>query len=1507
MRKKDIAVIGMSGRFPGAPDLARFWRNLCDGVESISRYSDDELLAGGAEPQELANAQYVKAGSHLDDLDLFDAAFFGINPREAETMDPQQRLFLECAWEALEDAGYDPHACTGSIGVYAGCAMSSYLYRLYRNPTFMGLVGHLQVLIGNDKDYLTTHVSYKLNLKGPSVSVQTTCSTSLVAIAMACRSLEIGECDMALAGGVCVRVPQKAGYYHEPGGIYSPDGHCRVFDADAQGVVFGSGVGVVLLKPVAAALADGDAIHAVVRGVAINNDGALKLSYTAPGLEGQTEVIARAQRAARTPPRSITYVEAHGTGTVLGDPVEIAALTSAFRRGTSRRGFCAVGSVKSNVGHLDHAAGVAGFIKTALALEHGLLPPSLNCAQPNPRIDFENSPFYVNTSLKPWDTSGAPRRAGVSAFGIGGTNVHLVMEEAPRKPAPQEGQRPAHLLVLSARSSAALQNATVRLADHLKRHPDLRPADLAYTLQTGRRAFAYRRALVFRSLDDAVKDLETLDARRVATGVVAAKSAPVALMFSGQGAQYVNMARGLYQSEPTFRSIVDRCAAALEAPLGLDLRAVIYPAPGEERPDLLRETRITQPALFAIEYALARLLMEWGVRPDAMIGHSIGEYVAACLAGCFPVEDGLRIVAERGRLMQAQPPGSMLAVLLPEAETRSLLDDQLDLAAINGESQCVVAGETAAIARLQERLTAAGVSCSRLETSHAFHSRMMEPAFEEFAGLVSTVHLELPRVRWVSTLTGTWITDAQATSAEYWARHMRDPVRFFDGVRVLLTETSDLLLEVGPGETLNRLARRAAGGGSDRRALASLPQAEGASADVDFLLQTLGRLWVSGVPIDWAGVHAHDRPARAHLPTYAFERQRYWVADPDEEQEGVDGARLKNPDIGEWFYTPSWKYSVAPELQTLSGASCWLIFKDASGVAAEVIGLLEAQGQEVVAVTTGAEFRRVTEDAYEIDPRQRDHYTELFRALRAGGRTPEHIAHFWTTSGRQAVGRDEGAVSAFQDRAFYSVLAIAQALVALNVTAPVRIDVISDRMQSVTGEEAINPAVATIAGVCRSVPQEYPNLRCRSIDVVVPPSSAPEWRLLGERLYAELTCDRLDAAIAYRGGQRWVQVFEHERFEEPGPRASLLRQNGVYLLTGGLGRIPLVLATELAGYDARLAFVGRSKFPPRVEWNRYLATHAPDDVTGRRIRQLLEIESLGVEFMILRADVADEWELGQAIDRVYARYGTLHGVIHGAGDVSSAGFFGIDQADKAVCERQFAAKIRGLIVLERLLRHETLDFWLLLSSISSVLAGLGYVAYGAANAFMDAFAAERSAATGVPWISVDWDEWDFTEGAEYDPAHAVILADEGVECFRRLAAWTTPSRVIVSVNDLYTRIDQWINLSGAAKAEVADGRLHARPETGTTYVAPRNELEQRIASVWQELLGVSQVGVHDDFFAELSGSSLLATQLVTRLRNQFQKELPLRRFFEAPTVAELAAIIGGDATPAGAEPAVARV
>lgn len=874
----EIAIVGMAGRFPGAKNVAEFWRNLRDGVESITRFSDEELIAAGVDPVLLSDPDYVKAWSVLADVESFDAEFFGFAPREAETMDPQHRLFLECAWEALEDAGYDSENSSGPIAVYAGAGTNSYLlHNLQFNGDLIRSPDVLQMIIGSDKDYLTTRVSYKLNLTGPSVTVQTACSTSLVAVHLACQSLLAGECDMALAGGVTIRLPQIGGYLYQEGSIFSPDGHCRAFDARAQGTLWGSGVGIVVLKRLEDALADGDHIYAVIKGTAINNDGALKIGYTAPSIGGQARMIARALAMADVASETVSYIEAHGTGTRLGDPIELAALTQAFRSGTEKKGFCSIGSLKTNIGHLGAAAGVTGLIKTALALTHKELPPSLHFERPNPRIEFADSPFYVQTALSEWKADKSPRRAGVSSLGIGGTNAHAVLEEAPASE-PSGESRSWKLVLLSAKTSAALERATENLLAHFKKTPDLNLADAAYTLQVGRKRFSHRRMLVCRDVDDALAALEASKPKRLATTYEERTGRSVAFMFPGQGSQYTGMGRDLYRFEPVFREQVDLCSELLRPQLKIDLREVLYP--GEQNAaeaNRMLETCIAQPALFVVEYAIAKLWMAWGVHPDAMIGHSIGEYVAACLAGVFSLEDALALLAARGRLMQRLPGGAMLAVPMRPQEIRPLLGERLSLAAINESRLCVVSGPTHAVELLQSRLAEQGFPSRRLRISHAFQSRMMDPILEPFTDEVRRVKLKQPRILYLSNVTGTWITAAEATSSNYWARHLRHTVRFAEGVQELLKDPNRILLEVGPGQTLSGPAKRYRGKASGQVVFSSLRRLHDQGSESEFLLQTLGELWLAGKPVDWAGFSAHERRRRVPLPTYPFERQRYWI------------------------------------------------------------------------------------------------------------------------------------------------------------------------------------------------------------------------------------------------------------------------------------------------------------------------------------------------------------------------------------------------------------------------------------------------------------------------------------------------------------------------------------------------------------------------------------------------------------------------------------------------------
>ncbi|MEG3875943.1 beta-ketoacyl synthase N-terminal-like domain-containing protein [Microcoleus sp. herbarium7] len=957
--KDEIAIVGMRGRFPGAKDVDIFWQNLRDGVESISFFTDEELISTGTDPAVFNDPKYVKAGTILEDIELFDAAFFGFTPREAEIADPQQRLFLECAWEALENAGYNSDTYSGQIGLFAGVTISSYLFfNLYPNRDLIESVDLFQVLIGNDKDHITTQTSYKLNLKGPSINIQTTCSTSLVAVHLACQSLLNGESDIALAGGVSIQLPQKTGYRYQEGGINSPDGHCRAFDANAGGTIFGSGLGIVVLKRLEDAVAEGDCIHAVIKGSAINNDGSLKVGYTAPSVEGQREVILEALALAGVESETISYIEAHGTGTSLGDPIEIAALTQAFRTRTNQNSFCAIGSVKTNVGHLNTAAGITGLIKTIQALKHKQIPACLHFQEPNPQIDFANSPFYVNTTLSEWKTNGNPRRAGVSSFGIGGTNAHIILEETPALEA-SSSSRPWQLLLLSAKTNTALETATANLAQHLQHHPDLNIADVAYTLQVGRRTFEHHRMVVCRDIQDALNALTNADTQRVFTHYQKPSHRPIVFMFSGQGAQYVNMGRELYEVEPIFREQIDICSEILKPHLGIDLRSILYPSEAQtaEASQQLQQTAITQPAMFVVEYAIAKLWIQWGVNPVALIGHSIGEYVAATLAGVFSLEDALFLVASRGQLMQKLPSGSMLAVPLPEQEVQPFLGKELSLAAINAPSSCVVSGSTEAIETLQNQLNSQAIDCRRLHTSHAFHSEMMQPIVEQFALAIKKVKLNPPQIPFISNVTGTWITENEATNPSYWSKHLRQTVRFSAGISELLKQPEAIFLEVGPGRTLSSLTKRHLEPDAKHLVLTSLRHPQEQQSDVGLLLNALGRLWMAGVKIDWSGFSIHESRHRLPLPTYPFERQRYWID-------------AKSPSL-----------SGSNNSTTSDRKDRWLVFVDESGAGSQLLNKLEQKGQNVITLKLGKQFAKLSEGIYTINPQNQDDLDALLAEL----------------------------------------------------------------------------------------------------------------------------------------------------------------------------------------------------------------------------------------------------------------------------------------------------------------------------------------------------------------------------------------------------------------------------------------------------------------------------------------------------------------------------------------------
>jgi acyl transferase domain-containing protein/acyl carrier protein len=1596
-----VAVIGLAARFPGARDARSFWRNLRDGVESISRFTAAELAAAGIEAGELSDPRYVPAKGVLEDADLFDAAFFGFTPREAEVMDPQHRVFLECAWEALEDAGCDPRRQPGRIGVWAGSGASSYLIaNLLPARERLQAVGALQVLLLNDRDFLAARAAYALDLKGPSVSVQTACSTSLVAVHMACQSLLAGECDVALAGGVAVSVPLRAGYLYQEGGVLSPDGRCRAFDAAAAGSVEGNGCGVVVLKRLADALAGGDRIDAVIRGSAVNNDGAARAGFTAPSLEGQAEVIAESLMMAGVEPESIGCLEAHGSGTPLGDPIEVAALAQAFRAtGPARGGAgrCALGSVKTNIGHCNTAAGVAGLIKAVQALVHRTLPPSLHFTTPNPRLDLRDGPFYVPAAAAPWQAGEWPRRAGVSSFGLGGTNAHVVLEEAPRAAPRDPPSRPWQLLPLSARTPAALEAAAARLAAHLGSRLESRAAapgegggggesegraaaylaDLAWTLQTGRQAFAERRFVVASDLAGA---RAALAGRAVSGRREGAGARPVVFLFPGLGDQYAGMAAELYRFEAVFRGEVDRCVERLEPWLGTDLREVmlappaaapvpagrtVRPAgPGPDLRALLRRegaaqepaearldrTLFAQPACFVVEYALAGLLMSWGIEPQALIGYSLGEYVAACIAGSITLDQALALVARRAQRIEELPAGAMLAMPFGEEEARPLLGAELCLAATNGPHCSVAGGPAAAIQDLERRLAAAGASSVRIRTTHAFHSAMMEPAAAEVSRIARSVlggPMRPPRIPWISNLTGTWITAGDLADPDYWARHLRGTVRFAEGVGELLAEPDRVFVEVGPGAALGTLVKQHTAAVANRITVATLRGATEGSPELEHLLDAVGRLWLAGVEVDWQRFQDGAR-RRVALPTYPFERRRYWTEPPAPgavSSAAVAGAAAA-PDLADWYWVPSWRRVPAPAAGEVGApGEHWLLFvDDATAPLGEAIaGLLRGSGRTVSTVSPGAALATPAADAFTLDPIRPGDYEALFAALRRGRGLPARILHLWGLT------TEEPSFQKAQEAGLGSLTLLAQAIAAAGGTAPVRPAIVANGLAEVMDGDPIHPAKATALGALKVLHQELPRLSALAVDTALPrPGSAAERRLAAQ-LLAELAAPAASTApaappeapaellIALRGRQRFVRAFERVRLPPaPPPVAAphVPALGGVYFIAGAAGGPGMAIAEHLVRrHQARVGLLLPDELPPRAGWETWQpppGTPAAQDAIGAAIRRLLALErGPGLDRVLIARGAAGDGEaLRSALAATRSRFGPPLGAFW-TGGAFAGGLLQLKTPQALAAALEPVA--RGAEALLAAMAEITAaagaaPFVVLCSTTTAVTGGLGLLEGAAAGCLLEALALSRAAdpprVVTVHWDPYQWGGW-LVAGTAAGMAGmapeevAAALAAHGVAEERSAAALERVlphplPAVIVSARGLPGLMAETDSVTAetlAAQLAPATGERVVRPELSTPYAPPRGELEERIAALWQELFGIQPIG-RDDSFLDLGGHSLLAIQIVTQLRHRLEADLPVTALFEAPTVAELAQAVRrvrGEADPAELESLLALV
>ncbi|TYO88771.1 type I polyketide synthase [Oceanicella actignis] len=1376
----DIAIVGMALHVPGARDPSAFWHNLREGVESIRRLSEDELLAAGESPDRIRHPNYVPAAAPLEGFDEFDAEFFGFSPKEAAILDPQHRQFLETAWEALENAGHPPERFPGPIGVFAGCGMGSYFYfNICSNPDLVDQVGMFLLRhTGNDKDFLATRVSHIFDLKGPSVNIQTACSTSLAATHYACQALLGGECDMALAGGATVELPHARGYLFQEGEILSPDGHCHAFDHRAQGTVFGSGAAVVALRRLKDALADGDHVWAVIKGTAVNNDGAAKAGYLAPSVDGQAAAIAEAHAVAGVGPDTIGYVECHGTGTYLGDPIEVAALTDAFRRGTDKTGFCRIGSVKTNIGHLDTAAGAASLIKTALALHEGEIPPSLGYEAPNPAIDFESSPFQVADALTPWPRGAAPRRAGVNSLGVGGTNVHAVLEEAPAQAASEPSDWPFQPIVLSARSRKALDEASAALAAHLRAHPEQDLADVAFTLKEGRRAFEKRRVLVAADREEAARLLEERPPRRVFDHEALAEP-EVVFMFPGGGAQYVNMARDLYETEPVFADWMDKGLEILAPLTDHDPRALWLPEPGAEAEaaERLRRPSAQLPLIMIVEYALAQLWMSWGVRPAALVGHSMGENVAACLAGVMSFEDCIRLVHLRGRLFDEAPAGGMLSVPISAQRLAPLLGEELDVASVNAPELTVASGPQAALDALQARLAELDIEAQRIPIDIAAHSRMLDPLLARFGDFLRGLSLSPPRIPIVSNRTGKVLTDAEATDPDHWVRHLRGTVRFADCIGALAERPGRVFLEVGPGKALGAMARMH-GAVPAQQVIDTLRHPDEAISDDAYFLGAVARLWALGVEADWTQIWGEARRRRVPLPTYPFQRARYFIEPGVGAHRGGAERPARIDDIARWGARPVWrpKFADCPvdleeegalEAALAEGAAprSWLFFMDEAGLAARAAARLRAAGAEVIEVRAGDAFARTGEDAYVIAPeRGREDYDLLVRDLVERGRAPQRIAHFWLTTAKESFRPGSSFFHRNQEQGFYALTFLAQAIAAEGLPAPLHMTVVTSGAARVKDEPLPHPEKAAVAGPARVIPRELPGVTCATLDVALPGAGAraggplamlrdpfagrraaeAEMDLLAERVLEDLLAAPACAAAALRGERRFELEWRPMPLPEA-PRTPILPEGGVCLITGGFGGVGLTVAERLARESrARLVLVSRTPPPPREEWAALARALAPDDPRLRRIRAVERLEALGAQVMPAAADVCDLEQMRAVLAEAERRFGPVQAVIHAAGAVRDAPL--MTKTPSAI-EDVFAPKIHGLQVLQTLFFDEArkgarapLDWMALFSSTSTVIAPAGQVDYVAANEYLNAWAqAHAGGPTRV--VAIDWGVW----------------------------------------------------------------------------------------------------------------------------------------------------------------------
>jgi acyl transferase domain-containing protein/acyl carrier protein/NADP-dependent 3-hydroxy acid dehydrogenase YdfG len=1339
-----IAIIGMDCRIPGASNTNEFWANLINGTESITEFTRDELIASGESLKNINNPKYVPRRGIVEGVDMFDAGFFGFTPREAELLDPQQRIFLETCWHALEDGGYSERNDKIRVGVFGGSGTAWYLNDIYNNPKVKKYADSISVVTSSDKDYLTTRVSYKLNLNGPSLNIQSACSTSMAATILGIQSLLDYQSDLVLAGGVSVQYPEKVGYLYVPGSLESPDGHCRPFDKEAGGTAFSRGCGVVLLKRYDEAVKDGDYIYAVINGSAMNNDGNKKVGYTAPSIQGQKEVILEAIESAGISAREIDMVEAHGTATPVGDPIEVSSLSEAFREYTSEKQFCALGSVKSNIGHTDAASGIISIIKTALSLKHKIIPASINYTEANPKIDFENSPFFVNTSLREWKKEKEGKMTAlINSFGVGGTNACLIMQNPPEtKTNNSTGTHKYNILAVSTMSSAALDVYQENIKEFIQNHNHINPTNLSFTSLAGRKHFKNRTFVVYEDLNDLQSKIANGKWRK---NKLSEDNRQLVFMFPGQGNQYINMGKDLYDKYPVFKDTVDRCADLLQSEINLDIRTVIFQKENRRQNDeLINQTYITQPALFIISYAQAQLLISWGIKPSYLIGHSVGEYVAATLSGVFSLEEALFAVARRGRLIQNLSAGAMTAVLLSEEEVIPLLEPSCSIGALNSPGLSVISGPFEDIEKLEQKLSNKKIFNKRIPTSHAFHSAMMEPMIKEFSIIFENISLKEPLIPIVSTVTGQILSHEEAQSADYWTEHVRKTVRFSDAISTAMTFSPSVFVEAGPGQSLESATKRHFSQDTPHAVLSTMPAAGNNENGLKYLANALGNFWSYGLSPNWNIYFSKSFQNRIPFPLYPYDRKRY-IVERASGQLVSEEEIVKEPDISQWVYRPYWKKSAGSKIllhRYLSGikqeeevteTNNYLVFGDNNKLTNKIIDLLKSRNENIILAGRDDNLDNKGKYDYVINPGKKEDYKQLLNGLNESGFYPNRIIHLWNVEEHTTKPNSKNC-NKTEEIAYYSPLYLEQSLIENESQAKINILMVANGVFSVFGEKIHNPLKALAIGPTRSIHRESKRIKARFIDLDL---QYGKMENTADQLINEVDLINSDLVVALRGEQRWVEGFEKFYLPKPANQHFVFKNNGIYLITGGTGGLGIEFAKHIAGQvNAHIILTSRSSLPERNKWHSLPENSSSN--TLKKIKAIEEIEKSGSKVYLIKADVSNLSDMRNVGKFVKNKWGKLTGIIHSAG---TAGGGIIALKTKEMSDEVLTPKTKGTLIIDEIFDKDDMDFIVYFSSATAVIPEPSRVDYTGANSFLDAYSFYRNQNFKTKTYSINWHSW----------------------------------------------------------------------------------------------------------------------------------------------------------------------